>query len=75
MTPDESPQEIPKPKQYLLMANDMTMLMLSKICPSIQFLEVEGMSIKDDPNHMIMVSPVAYPQNAQETQLEPVQEG
>lgn len=71
----------PKPKQYILMVNDLSMLMLSKMFHGIQFLEVEGMNIKDDPTHMLMVTPVVNPvvqpitQNAQETQLEPRQEG
>lgn len=63
--PVEIPQEaapIPKPKQYLLMANELHMAMLSKIVPGMLFVQVEGMSMQNNPNYMLLVNPIAQPE-------------
>lgn len=51
----------PKPKQYLLMADELHMAMLGKIMPGLQFVPVEGMAVQNNPNHMFLVNPVAAP--------------
>lgn len=64
--PMETPQESdpiapPKPKQYLLMADELHMAMLGKIIPGLLFVQVEGMGMQNNPNHMLLVNPVANP--------------
>ncbi len=54
----EVPEALKPPKQYLLMVNEISMIMLSKMLNGIQFLEVEGMPIKENENVMVMVTPV-----------------
>lgn len=55
---DVTPPELP-PTQYLLMVNEISMLMMSKMFNGLQFLKVEGMPIKENPGVMVMVTPIA----------------
>jgi len=48
-----------KAKQYILMTDEITMMMISKMIPSIVFLEVQGMNMQGDSEHMLLVTPVA----------------
>lgn len=53
--PPQSP-EIPNPKQYLLMADEVHMTLLSKIMPGIRFVQVEGMPIENNDTHIFLVN-------------------
>jgi hypothetical protein len=58
----EAPQTAeapPKPKQYLIMADELHMAILGKIVPGLLFVQVEGMAMKDNSDHMLLVNPVA----------------
>jgi len=66
-------QPVVNPKQYLLMVNEVSMLMLSKMFNGLKFLEVEGMPIKENENVMVMVTPIA--KDASKSQLEAPQDG
>lgn len=64
-TPVENPKEeaapvvTPKPKQYLLMADELHMNLLAKMIPGLLFVQVEGMGMQNNPSHMLLVNPVA----------------
>jgi hypothetical protein len=49
---------VPKPNQYLIVVDDYHMAMLSKLMPGVLFVLVEGMTIKDNPNHQVLVNPL-----------------
>lgn len=51
-------EETPKPKQYLLMADEITMAYLGKLIPSMRFVEVEGRSVIENNEYMLLVNPV-----------------
>lgn len=53
--------EAPKPKQYLLMIDDIGAAFLSRLCPSIQLVQVEGIHMQGNDTHMALVSPMAKP--------------
>lgn len=74
--PDTTMSEAPI-KQYIIMVEEVHMVILSRIFQGLKFLEVEGMNIKDDPKHMIMVTPVMQPSvdNTHNSSLETIQEG
>ncbi len=50
-------------KQYLMLCDDSGMELFKKLfsTTTIQFLEVQGMSIQGNPNVNIMVTPVVPP--------------
>lgn len=50
-----------KAKQYLLMADELHMAVLSKIIPGLLFVQVEGMAMQGNDNHMLLVNPIAKP--------------
>ena len=50
---------IVKPKQFLLMADESMMIFLGKIMPTLMFVQVEGMAMQGNTDHMLLVSPVA----------------
>lgn len=60
---DQAVPEIapPKPKQYLLMADELHMAVLGKIIPGLLFVQVEGMGMQNNSTHMLLVNPVADP--------------
>lgn len=47
----------PKPKQYLLMVDDVAMVLLNKLSPGLMFVEVQGMNMKDDEKNLVLVTP------------------
>ncbi len=47
-----------KPKQYLLMADEVTLIFLTKLIPSLQYVQVEGLGIDGNPNHQFLVNPI-----------------
>lgn len=51
----------PKPKQYLMMVDEIGAAMLGRICPGIQFVQVEGINMQGNTTHMALVSPLAAP--------------
>jgi hypothetical protein len=60
--PEVTTAEAPaKPKQYLIMADELHMAILGKIIPGILFVQVEGMAMKDNSDHMLLVNPIAKP--------------
>lgn len=59
--PVETPIVSPKPKQYLLMADELHMSVLGKIIPGLLFVQVEGMAMQNNSTHMLLVNPVVTP--------------
>lgn len=51
----------PKPKQYLVMADELHMALLGKLLPGLLFVQVEGMAMQNNSTHMLLVNPVAAP--------------
>lgn len=49
---------VSKPKQYLLMADEITMTILGKIMPGLLFVQVEGMAMQGNDNYMLLVNPI-----------------
>lgn len=58
---EEVKTEEQKAKQYLLMADQMTMVFLSKLMPGMKFVEVEGMKLDNKPEYQALVSPISIP--------------
>lgn len=54
---EEVPEAVAKPKQYLLMIDELSLVFLSKIIPSIQFCEVEGVSVDNNTSYQLLVNP------------------
>lgn len=46
-----------KSKQYLLMVDEMSLVLLKKFMPCIQFVQVEGFNIDSSETHMALVTP------------------
>jgi hypothetical protein len=53
-------EDTPKPKQYLLMADELHMAVLSKLLPGLMYVQVQGMAIAGNSDHMILVSPLPH---------------
>ena len=51
----------PKPKQYLMVCDEMNMALLARLCPGMLFVQVEGMAVKDNENYMLLVNPITKP--------------
>lgn len=49
------------PKNYLLMADELTIAFLGKIIPSLKYVEIEGMTMVDKPTHQLLVNPLPKP--------------
>jgi hypothetical protein len=60
VTPETSPGPIAPPprKEFFLMVDEIQMSLLSRVLPGIQYVEVQGMNIKDEPNHLLLVTPI-----------------
>lgn len=54
-------QEPVKQSQFLLMVDEVNMAILSKILPSLQFCQVEGLSIPDNNNYHLLANPTPKP--------------
>lgn len=50
-----------KPKQYLVMVDEMTMALLGKLLPTMLFVQVEGMAMQGNTEHMLLVNPIPKP--------------
>ncbi len=59
--PQPEPQAPVKQKQYLLMADEVMRIILSRISPGLQFLEIEGWNMEGNDKHLVIVSPVNKP--------------
>ena len=46
-----------RPKQYLLLVDDYGKGILGAIIPSLQYVEIEGMEIKEMTHKMVLVTP------------------
>lgn len=55
---NEMTVEAPKPKQYLIMADEMHMALLGKLLPGLLFVQVEGMAMQGNDTHMLLVNPI-----------------
>ena len=62
-------------KQYLLMVTEDQVAFLNRVMPSIQFVEVIGADMKDDPNHQVLLNPKPLTAQLTEEQMNtPMQE-
>lgn len=43
-------------KQYALLVGEVEMLLLSRLVPGMQFLEIEGMDIQDNPGYQVLAT-------------------
>lgn len=59
--PVQDPVAAPKAKQYLIMADELHMAMLGKIIPGLLFVQVEGMAMQNNDQHMLLVNPIVKP--------------
>jgi hypothetical protein len=48
-------------KNYLLMVSDDAMEVMKKLIPSLQFVEVSGVNVKEFPEQLLLVTPYAKP--------------
>lgn len=54
-------EEMPKPKQYLIMADELHMALFARLLPGLLFLQVEGMNVEKNDQHMLLVTPKPKP--------------
>jgi|WetSurMetagenome_2_1015567.scaffolds.fasta_scaffold717434_2 hypothetical protein len=54
-------EETVKQKQFLLMVDEVNMAILSRLLPSLQFCQVEGLSIPDNSNYHLLANPTPKP--------------
>lgn len=47
-----------KPKQFLILADELHMALLGKLIPGLLYVQVEGMNMEHNPNYMLLVNPV-----------------
>jgi len=57
--PEAAP--VAKAKQYLLMADEVSMMIIAKLMPGMLFVQVEGMAMQGNSEHMLLVNPIAKP--------------
>ena len=50
-----------KPKQYLVLTDELHRALLAKLIPGIMFVEVEGLNMKDNDNYTLLVNPKPIP--------------
>lgn len=58
----ESPVSPPKPKQYLLMVDELNAALLGRVFPAIQMVQIEGINMDGNATHMALVTPKPAPQ-------------
>lgn len=59
MTEETPAQEAtPKPKQYIILIDDVAMAVLGKLMPSLKFCLVEGLAIPDNPHYHLLANPI-----------------
>lgn len=44
-------------RQFILTVDEIGFAYLSKLVPMLKYIEVEGMTITDQPNHHLLVTP------------------
>lgn len=54
----EVPASVVKPKQYLIMADEMHMALLGRLMPGLLYVQVEGMGLQGNSDYMMLVNPV-----------------
>ena len=55
-------EETQQPKLFLVTVNQMTMALLGNLMPGLQFIEVQGVKLDNDPYVNILTSPIPRPQ-------------
>lgn len=64
---DMPEQETPKKtRNFFIMVDELSMAFLTKICPSFQFVEIEGMLMDNNAGYQLLVNPL--PKQKLETQ-------
>ena len=59
-----------KPKQYLLMVDEINAALLGRVFPSIQMVQVEGINMQGNDTHMALVTPMVKPMISAPVQTE-----
>ena len=65
---DVVPGQTTATRQYLIMVDEMHMALLNKMMPGMLFIQIEGMSMADNPKYQVLVNPLpqkAVPENVQ----------
>lgn len=60
---------IPKPKQYLLLIDEIGMAFLNKVMPNITYVEVSGMNMQGTDNFQFLVTPFHKPEEAKAVEV------
>jgi hypothetical protein len=47
-----------KPKQFLMMVDEVGMALLSQLCGAVKFLQVEGLLLSDNESYQALVNPI-----------------
>jgi len=64
MSENEAQIPVPPQKQYMLLLDQVGVALLSRLCPSFRFLEVEGMMIDGTLAHQFIVNPLPKSEEA-----------
>lgn len=48
-------------KNYMMMINDEALEFFKKLIPSLQFVEVSGINVKEFPEQLLLVTPYVKP--------------
>lgn len=59
-------KEVQKPKQFLIMVDELYMALLSKLVPGIQFCQVEALTVKDSDEYTLLANPNPKPKSESE---------
>jgi len=51
-------EEVTQEKQYLLMVDDIGVALLTRLVPGLKFVEVRGLTLKDNPEVQALVNPI-----------------
>lgn len=54
----ENKNDMDRPRQYVPLLDDVTIAMLSRLVPSMKFVQIEGMMVDGNTNHQFLVSPL-----------------
>ena len=57
MSEEVKEEAVQKPKQYLLVVDEMGMTFLSKVMQNITFVEVQGMNMQGTEGYQFLVNP------------------
>ena len=61
MSEEVKAPEQPKPKQFLLMVDEIGMAFMSKVMPNITFVEIQGMNMQGNDGFQFLVNPIPKP--------------